>query len=103
MGKEQAIELVKKYVDEIRRKFDIKKVILYGSYSRGDQKEWSDIDVAVFLNEKKKDILSNEHDLYKIRRDFDSRIEPIILDEENDESGFVQEILKNGIIIYQNY
>jgi len=102
MDKEQVIELVKKYTDVIRKKFNVNKVVLYGSYSRGDQKEWSDIDVAVFINEKEGDILTNEFNLYKLRRDIDSRIEPIILDEENDESGFAQEVLKSGIIVYQS-
>jgi predicted nucleotidyltransferase len=102
MDKEQVIELVKKYTDVIRKKFNVNKVVLYGSYSRGDQKEWSDIDVAVFINKKEGDILTNEFNLYKLRRDIDSRIEPIILDEENDESGFAQEVLKSGIIVYQS-
>ena len=101
MDKEQAIKLVRKYTDIIRKKFNINKVVLYGSYSRGNQTEWSDIDVAVFLNEKVEDTMTSEFNLYKLRRDIDSRIEPIILDEENDASGFAQEVLKTGIIIYQ--
>jgi predicted nucleotidyltransferase len=102
MDKEQVIELVKKYIDVIKKNFNVNKVVLYGSYSRGDQKEWSDIDVAVFLNETKDDILTDEFNLYRLRRNIDSRIEPIILDEENDESGFASEILNTGIIIYQS-
>ena len=102
MDKEQAITLVKKYSDVIKEIFSVKKIVLYGSYSRGEQKEWSDIDVAVFLNEKEKDILDSEFKLYKLRRNIDLRIEPIILDEENDESGFVSEVLNSGIIIYQS-
>ena len=102
MDKEQAIKLVKKYVEIIRQKFDVNKVVLYGSYSRGNQTEWSDIDVAVFLNEKEGDTLASEFNLYKLRRNIDSRIEPIILDEENDASGFAKEVLKTGIVIYQS-
>ena len=102
MDKEQVIKLLKRYSDVIRDIFNVKKVVLYGSYSRGEQKEWSDIDVAVFLNERKEDILTAESKLHKLRRDIDSRIEPVILDEEKDRSGFATEVLKGGIVIYQS-
>ena len=102
MDKEQVIELVKRYCEVIQNIFSVKKVVLYGSYSRGDQKEWSDIDVAVFLNERKEDILTAESKLHKLRREIDSRIEPVILDEEKDLSGFAKEVLKSGIIIFQS-
>ena len=49
MDKEQVIDLVKKYTDVLLKYFNVKKVVLYGSYARGDQNEWSDIDVAVFF------------------------------------------------------
>jgi predicted nucleotidyltransferase len=102
VDKEQVIEVVKRYSEVIQNIFSVKKVVLYGSYSRGDQKEWSDIDVAVFLNERKEDILTAESKLHKLRRDIDSRIEPVILDEEKDQSGFAKEVLKSGIIIFQS-
>jgi len=102
MDKKQVIELVKKYSAVVQNIFNVKKVVLFGSYSRGDQKEWSDIDVAIFLNERKEDILTSESKLYKLRRDIDSRIEPVILDEEKDRSGFAKEVLKSGVIIYQS-
>ena len=102
VDKEQVIEVVKRYSEVIQNIFSVKKVVLYGSYSRGDQKEWSDIDVAVFLNERKEDILTAESKLHKLRRDIDSRIEPVILDEQKDQSGFAKEVLKSGIIIFQS-
>lgn len=101
MDKEQVIELVKKYTEVIKKYFNVKKVVLYGSYSRGDQKEWSDIDVAVFLNEMNGNILDEEFKLYKLRRAIDPRIEPVLLDEKNDPAGFAYEVLKTGIIVFQ--
>lgn len=102
MDKEQALDAVEKYSELVKQNYNVRKIVLYGSYSRGEQKEWSDIDIAVFLNEKEKDILASEFNLYKLRRNIDLRIEPIILDEENDESGFARDVLNNGIIIYQS-
>jgi len=101
MDKEQIIVLVQKYYEVIRNHFSIKKVVLFGSYSGGTPKEWSDIDVAVFLNEKPSDLISAESKLFKLRRNIDARIEPIIIYDENDPSGFAADILNNGTIVYQ--
>lgn len=102
MDKEQIITLVQRYYEVIRNHFSIKKVVLFGSYSSGTSKEWSDIDVAVFLNEKPKDLIAAESMLYKLRRNIDSRIEPIIIYDENDPSGFATEVLNKGIIVCQS-
>jgi len=101
MDKEQIIILVQKYSEVIKKYFNVSKVVLFGSYARGLSKEWSDIDVAVFLNEKPADLIAAESELFKLRRNIDSRIEPIIIYDENDPSGFTSEILNNGIIIFQ--
>lgn len=101
MDKEQIIALVQRYFEVIRNHFSIKKVVLFGSYSSGVPKEWSDIDVAVFLNEMPADLIDAESKLFKLRRNIDSRIEPIIIYDENDPSGFTADVLRNGIIVYQ--
>jgi predicted nucleotidyltransferase len=49
MDKTTAIRYVKQYADVVRQNFKVKKVILYGSYSRGSAQKDSDIDVAVVL------------------------------------------------------
>lgn len=99
MDKEQIIVLVQKYYEVIRKHFNIKKVVLFGSYSSGEPKECSDIDVAVFLHEKPKDLILAESELYKLRRNIDSRIEPIII-YDDDPSGIAAEILNKGIVVY---
>ena len=101
MDKEQIIELVQKYYDVIKNYFNIKKVVLFGSYSHGEPKEWSDIDVAIFLSEKPDDLITAESELFKLRRKIDARIEPIIIYDENDPSGFASDVLDKGIIVYQ--
>ncbi|GBD87745.1 nucleotidyltransferase domain protein [bacterium BMS3Abin03] len=102
MDKEQAIELAKKYADIIKSYFNIKKVVLYGSYACGKQTSDSDIDVAVIVDKIDGNILDVEAKLYKLRRNLDLRIEPILLDEKEDISGFKDEVLKTGIIVYHN-
>jgi predicted nucleotidyltransferase len=100
MDKTAAIESVKKYADRVRRDFNVKKVILFGSYARGTAREDSDIDVAVVFEKIDGDYLDVITRLSRIRRDVEHRIEPVALEELNDKSGFLKEIIKSGEIIY---
>lgn len=102
MDKKTVIERVKRYSDLVRKNFPVKKVILYGSYARGTQKTHSDIDVAVVLDHVEGDFLTAETRLYQLRRQIDVRIEPVLLEKINDKSGFLEEILKTGEIIYSS-
>jgi uncharacterized protein len=101
MDKETVIEIVKEYSEEIRSFLPVKKVILFGSFARGDQKEHSDIDIAVVVEKIKGDYLDLSSKLFSVRRPIDSRIEPILFEEGYDPSGFLEEIYRTGIIVYQ--
>ncbi|MDL1958534.1 MAG: nucleotidyltransferase domain-containing protein [Deltaproteobacteria bacterium] len=100
MDKATAIRRVKQYADLVRQNFNVRKIILYGSYSRDAARKDSDIDVAVVLDRIDDDFLISEARLFRLRREIDARIEPVLLEESNDKSGFLQEILKTGEIIY---
>ena len=75
------------------------QMVLFGSYAKGNNREDSDIDVAIIVDKIEGDYFSTRPLLWKLRREVDDRIEPIILDKSHDESGFLKEILKNGIQI----
>jgi predicted nucleotidyltransferase len=100
MDKAEAIRCVKQYSNVLKKYFDVKKVVLYGSYANNTARLDSDIDVAVIFNRIEDDFLMTEAKLYRLRRDIDARIEPVLLEESNDISGFMEEILKTGEIIY---
>jgi predicted nucleotidyltransferase len=100
MDKTAAIESVKKNADRVRRDFNVKQVILFGSYAKGTAREDSDIDVAVVFERIDGDYLDVITRLSRIRRDVEHRIEPVALEELNDRSGFLEEITKSGVIIY---
>ena len=97
MGKEQVIEIVNRYFDVIKKYFPVRKIILYGSYSRDEAKEFSDIDVAVIVEKVEDGFLESEFLLHKLVRDIDLRIEPILFEEGKDPNGFLEEINKNWI------
>lgn len=80
----------------------VNKIVLYGSYARWDYRDNSDIDVTVIVPKKSisKDILDDMSKLFKLRRNISTDIEPILLIDEEDKSGFLDEILSYGEIIY---
>jgi predicted nucleotidyltransferase len=100
MDKDQVIDNVNKYALAVDEKIKLSKVILYGSYAKGNWREDSDIDVAVVVESVKGDFLENEALLFKLRRGIDDRIEPVLLEESNDNGGFLSEIMKYGRIIF---
>ncbi len=99
MDKSEVISLVTKYKVLVSKHFDIENMILFGSYAKGNQKEESDIDVAIVVNSMKQDFFTYAPLLWKLRREIDDRIEPILIEKNKDESGFLKEILKTGLII----
>lgn len=50
MDNREIIEKLIRYKKLVSAYFDIDKVVLYGSYAKGNQNENSDIDVAIIVN-----------------------------------------------------
>jgi len=100
MDKKDAILKLRQYKDLLLEHFDVDKVVLYGSYAMGKQREDSDIDVAVIVNSVDSDFFYYAPLLWKLRQQVDNRIEPVLLIKGKDKSGFIQEILKTGILIH---
>jgi predicted nucleotidyltransferase len=99
MDQKEAIEKVREYRRLIEKYFDIDRVYLYGSFARLKSHEDSDIDVAIIVDQITGDYFSTTPLLWKLRREVDDRIEPILIDKNNDQAGFIDEILKYGIEI----
>lgn len=99
MDKSEVVNILIKYKTLVSKHFDIDKLILFGSYAKGNQRDDSDIDVAVIVNSIDQDFFSYAPLLWKLRREIDDRIEPILIEKNNDESGFLKEVLTTGLII----
>lgn len=102
MDKETIITSSNKFVDEVLKRFSPSSIILYGSYANGSARESSDIDIAVVFDRYPDSILDGMKSLYRLRRDVDDRIEPILLEKCNDKSGFYSHVLKTGQVLYSN-
>ena len=101
MDKRTAVAAVSSFSDAIRTTYQPVKVVLCGSYARGDQQEFSDIDVAVIVEHVNGDFLDAEAGLYRIRRGIDDRIEPVLLEMGEGRSGFLDTVLRTGEIMYE--
>ena len=99
MDKKEVIEILKRYKELLSKHMQFESLILFGSYTKGAQKEDSDIDVAVVVNEMSGDYFETRPILWKISREVDDRIEPLILEKNHDASGFLEEVLRSGIAI----
>jgi predicted nucleotidyltransferase len=100
MDQSEVLTKVRLFGERVRNRFPVKEIILYGSYVNGHPTEDSDIDVAVVLEkEPEGNFLEASAELFGMRRTIDLRIEPILLVENHDESGFISEIKQYGSII----
>ena len=99
MDKNEAIKKVTQYKMLLGHHFDLDSVYLFGSYAKDTNRDDSDIDVAVIVNNVHGDYFSVNPLLWKLRRQIDDRIEPVLIDKNNDKAGFMEEIKKHGIEI----
>jgi predicted nucleotidyltransferase len=99
MDKVEVIDKLKEYKILLLKYFDVDKIYLFGSFARGTNNQDSDIDVAVVVNNMKYDYLTASPMLWKLRRNIDLRIEPLLFEKNLDSSGFLDEIKRYGIEI----
>ena len=102
MDKEKVRRLVEEYAKLVVSNMVVNKIILYGSYARGDFRKDSDIDVAVVVPRSSilDDILKDMAKLFKLRRSISNDIEPVLLIDEDDPSGFLESISQYGEVVY---
>ena len=102
---EKADFKIKKFVEKVKKKFRIDKVVLFGSRARGDYLEDSDYDI-IFVSSDFKDKLFSERvsNLYDYWDYFPLNIEPLCYTPEEFKKmrkriGIVQQAIKEGVEI----
>ena len=101
LDKEAVRGLAIQYADEVKKVLDPDAIILFGSYVNGDPHKWSDIDIAVVMNNFDGNWLDTASLLCSLTRRVSIDIEPHLLDESCDKSGFTAHVIKTGEIIYK--
>lgn len=98
MDKEQAIALAKRYKEMVAEKLPLKALYLYGSYSKGNYREDSDIDIAVVVERLNDNYFEETPLLWKLRRKISNLIEPVLLIEDMNNPLYC-DIARTGILI----
>ena len=96
-----AIEIGRNFILLLkRRNFPVTRAFLYGSYAKGNPREDSDIDLAIFLYPLN-DVFEMQVEMLKLTWDFDTRIEPHPFHEEEliQRGPIIEEIIRTGIEI----
>ncbi|HAO22327.1 MAG TPA: nucleotidyltransferase [Desulfobacteraceae bacterium] len=101
MDKRKAPESVLRYIDYLKKLHpELKKAYLFGSFAKGNSKTDSDMDVALIFQDIG-DTFDIQVRLMKLRRQFDTRIEPHVFSETDFgiSHPLAGEILKTGFEI----
>jgi len=103
MDRKDALNIANEYAEALNQKYNLIKVILFGSYAKGNFHEESDIDIAVVFKDFN-NIIEMQVELMRLRRKIDSRIEPHPFRESdfNISNPIVNEIIKYGQEIRNN-
>lgn len=96
------MEIVNRFLSRLDEEgIHVELAYLFGSYAKGKENDWSDIDVAIISPEITGDSIEDIIRLTKISSKIDARIEPIPFNPDSfvDEDPIVWEIKKEGMLI----
>ena len=97
MDKADAVNIAQRYAGAVKANYNYIKIILFGSYAKGNYNDDSDIDIAVIFKDYS-NLIDMQLELMRLRRKIDSRIEPHPFRESEFElsNPIVNEIIKYG-------
>ncbi len=98
MDKKQVIDIVSTYKAAVLKLLPDARVFLFGSYSKGNARQDSDIDVAVVVPKFEGDWLAISSSLWGVTWNISTLIEPVLI-EECHPSPLYEDILKTGIAV----
>ena len=102
--KDKAIELAKSFLKQVSKRHPIQSAYLFGSYARGTQSDYSDIDIAVVFEKiaQTQRYYEESFDIFHEAQEYNSLLEIFCFREdefETDGGTIVVKIKKEGIEI----
>jgi predicted nucleotidyltransferase len=97
---EDIIATARKYAELVKASnlpIQIDKAYLFGSFAKGTPRKDSDIDIAFVVSNWKGGYFDTVVPIWRLRRNIDTRIEPHIIDPEEDYAYFLREVQRTGI------
>ena len=98
-------KIVKRFVNLIIKKFNLKKIIIFGSFARGDYHKGSDLDLVI-VGEFKERFIDRIGKIIELN-DSDLVIEAMVYTEEEfqkmiqERRPFIEQVLEEGIVVYE--
>jgi len=98
-------KIVKRFINLIINKFNLKKVIIFGSFARGDYHKGSDLDLII-VGEFKERFIDRIGKIIELN-DSDLEIDAMVYTEEEfqkmiqERRPFIEQVLEEGIVVYE--
>ena len=104
-------QLLMKYIEGVKKIYgsNIDRIILFGSFARGEQREDSDIDIMILLKVSDEEAKKYQKELFDVTYDFnmdnDVEINPMahnvhLFEKWVDAYPFFSNIKKEGVVLY---
>jgi len=98
-------KIVKRFLNLIIKKFNLKKIIIFGSFARGDYHKGSDLDLVI-VGEFEERFIDRIGKIIELN-DSDLEIEAMVYTEEEfqkmirERRPFIEQVLEEGIVVYE--
>ena len=98
-------KIVKRFINLIIKKFNLKKIIIFGSFARGDYHKGSDLDLVI-VGEFKERFIDRIGKIIELN-DSDLEIDVMVYTEEEfqkmikERRPFIEQALEEGIVVYE--
>ena len=98
-------KIVKRFINLIIKKFNLKKIIIFGSFARGDYHKGSDLDLII-VGEFKERFIDRIGKIIELN-DSDLEIDVMVYTEEEfqkmikERRPFIEQALEEGIVVYE--
>jgi predicted nucleotidyltransferase len=98
----QIVDILKKYKEILKKDLEIRKLILFGSYAKGNFSTDSDIDICIIADNIGNNYLATLKAMEKII-EIDLRLEPVVFSsydyDNNYHFGLLKEVKQSGVEI----
>jgi len=98
-------KIVKRFINLIIKKFNLKKIIIFGSFARGDYHKRSDLDLVI-IGEFKERFIDRIGKIMELNES-DLEIDVMVYTEEEfqkmikERRPFIEQVLDEGIVVYE--
>ena len=99
MAKPEVLKTAREYAAAVRKMMGTSAIFLYGSHTREAATKDSDIDIAVVVDHASGDYLETLAALWRLADEINDKIEPVLLLNTEDTSGFLGTVQRTGISV----